>query len=68
MQVWEKINSKWSDEEIRSKLTELGFLGDEKVNTTNKDIHTMIDDVKKENRKKKKKKDKPEIEKMNHKL
>ena len=44
-----KINSKWSDEEIRAKLTELGFLGEatsteekvsttteEKVSTTNK--------------------------------
>ena len=36
-----KINSKWSDAEIRAKLTELGFLGEatsteEKVSTTNK--------------------------------
>ena len=31
-----KFNSKWSDEEIYAKLTELGFLGDEKVSTTNK--------------------------------
>ena len=36
-----KINSKWSDEEIRAKLTELGFLGEAtstegKVSTTNK--------------------------------
>ena len=35
-----KINSKWSDAEIRAKLTELGFLGEatsteEKVSTTN---------------------------------
>ena len=35
-----KINSKWSDSEIRAKLTELGFLGEatsteEKVSTTN---------------------------------
>ena len=36
-----KINSKWSDSEVRAKLTELGFLGEatsteEKVSTTNK--------------------------------
>ena len=32
-----KINSKWSDEEIRAKLTELGFLGGEPSSTkTNK--------------------------------
>ena len=36
-----KINSKWSDAEIRAKLTELGFLGEatsteEKVSTINK--------------------------------
>ena len=36
-----KINSKWSDEEIRAKLTELGFLGEAtstegKISTTNK--------------------------------
>jgi hypothetical protein len=36
-----KFNSKWSDEEIRAKLTELGFLGEAtstegKVSTTNK--------------------------------
>jgi len=39
-----KINSKWSDEEIFAKLTELGFYGGTKTSTTSSDNSSDIVD------------------------
>lgn len=38
-----KIKTKWSDEEIIAKLTELGFLGDDNSSITKKDNKTEVD-------------------------